>query len=71
MLKLDEELTAPDTEPWCGVQIINVQSADIVEWIRLEGGDPELFDTRVLPGAARHRHRHRISHDRHCNDRYR
>jgi hypothetical protein len=42
-----------DAEPWCGVQIINLQSGDIVEWIRLEGGVSELFDVRVLSGVRR------------------
>lgn len=52
-LKLDEELKRRDAEPWCGVQIVNLQSGDIVEWIRLEGGVTELFDVRVLPGVRR------------------
>jgi hypothetical protein len=52
-LKLDQELKARDAEPWCGVQIVSLNSGDIVEWIRLEGGVTELFDVRVLPGVRR------------------
>jgi hypothetical protein len=37
-LQLDDELKRRDAEPWCGVQVINLASGDIVEWIRLEGG---------------------------------
>jgi uncharacterized protein (TIGR03032 family) len=50
-LELDNELKRRDAEPWCGVQIVNLASGDIVEWIRLEGGVSELFDVAVLPGV--------------------
>lgn len=50
-LQLDEELKKRDAEPWCGVQIIDLKSGDIVEWIRLEGAVTELFDVQVLPGV--------------------
>ena len=52
-LRLDGELKSRDAEPWCGVQIVDLKSGDIVEWIRLEGGVTELFDVRVLPGVRR------------------
>jgi hypothetical protein len=35
------------------VQIVDIKTGDIVEWIRLEGGVTELFDVRVLPGVRR------------------
>jgi uncharacterized protein (TIGR03032 family) len=50
-LQLDAELKQRDAEPWCGVQIINLVSGDIVEWIKLEGGVSELFDVQVLAGV--------------------
>ena len=50
-LALDGELKKRDADPWCGVQIVNLASGDIVEWIRLEGGVSELFDIAVLPGV--------------------
>jgi uncharacterized protein (TIGR03032 family) len=50
-LALDEELKKRDADPWCGVQIVDLGSGDIVEWIRLEGGVSELFDVAVLPGV--------------------
>jgi uncharacterized protein (TIGR03032 family) len=50
-LALDDELKKRDADPWCGVQIVNLTSGDIVEWIKLEGGVSELFDVAVLPGV--------------------
>lgn len=50
-LQLDDELKKRDADPWCGVQIVNLASGDIVEWIKLEGGVSELFDVQVLPGV--------------------
>lgn len=52
-LALDGELKKRDAEPWCGVQIIDTRSGDIVQWIRLEGAVTELFDVAVLPGVRR------------------
>ena len=51
-LALEAELKRRDAEPWCGVQVINLGSGDIVEWIRLEGGVTELFDVAVIPASA-------------------
>jgi uncharacterized protein (TIGR03032 family) len=52
-LALDAELKKRDADPWCGVQVINLASGDIVEWIRLEGAVTELFDVAVIPGVRR------------------
>lgn len=50
-LALDDELKRRDADPWCGVQVVNLASGDIVEWIRLEGGVSELFDVVAIPGV--------------------
>lgn len=50
-LALDGELKKRDAEPWCGVQIIELSTGNIVEWIRLDGGVTELFDVQVIPGV--------------------
>ena len=50
-LALDDELKRRDAEPWCGVQIIELATGNIVEWIKLEGGVTELFDVQVIPGV--------------------
>ncbi|SEL87168.1 TIGR03032 family protein [Roseovarius azorensis] len=51
-LALDEALRIRDAEPWCGVQVIDLASGDVVQWIRLGGPIRELFDVAVLPGTA-------------------
>ncbi len=50
---IDDELKKRDADPWCGLQIIDLASGDIVQWIRLEGAVTELFDVAVLPGVRR------------------
>jgi uncharacterized protein (TIGR03032 family) len=50
-LALDGELKKRDADPWCGVQIIELSTGNIVEWIRLEGGVTELFDVQIIPGV--------------------
>lgn len=50
-LELDDELAKRDAEPWCGVQIIDTRTGDIVQWIRLTGEVRELFDVFSLPGV--------------------
>ncbi|HET6391026.1 TIGR03032 family protein [Hyphomicrobium sp.] len=50
-LALDDELKKRDADPWCGVQVVNLATGDIVEWIKLEGGVTELFDVAVIPGV--------------------
>lgn len=51
-LKLDGELKKRDADPWCGVQIVDLRSGDVVQWIRLEGHIRELFDVAVIPGVT-------------------
>lgn len=51
-LPLEEEIARRGGSPWCGVQIIDLSSGDVVEWIRLDGVIRELFDVVVLPGVA-------------------
>jgi len=51
-LELDEALRRRDGDPWCGVLVINLQSGDIVEHIRLDGAIAELFDVAAIPGAV-------------------
>lgn len=52
-LVLDEQLTAKDAEPHCGVMIVDLQTGGIVHWLRLEGIISELYDVQVLPGTQR------------------
>ena len=50
-LELDDALKQRDADPWCGVQIIDLRSGDIVEWIRLSGPVTELYDVQTIPGV--------------------
>jgi uncharacterized protein (TIGR03032 family) len=49
-LPLQDELDRRGDEPWCGVCVVDVESGDLVEWIRLDGAIKELFDVAVIPG---------------------
>ena len=49
-LPLDQALAARGAEPRCGLLVIDTQSGDTIEWLRIEGVVRELFDVTVLPG---------------------
>lgn len=50
-LQLDAELARRDVDPWCGVQMINLASGDVEQWIRFDGDISELFDVCFLPNV--------------------
>lgn len=50
-LELDRTLKKKRTDPWCGVQIVDLESGEVAEWIRLSGDADELFDVAVLPNV--------------------
>lgn len=50
-LALDEKLRKADTDPWCGIQIIDLSSGNCVDWFRIDGAVAELYDVEVLPGV--------------------
>ncbi|MBY0588234.1 TIGR03032 family protein, partial [bacterium] len=37
----------------CGLQVIDLETGDIVHWLRLEGIVTELYDVVVLPNVTR------------------
>ena len=51
-LALDDRLKAADSEPWCGVQVIDLDSGTCVDWFRIDGAVAEIYDVTVLPGVA-------------------
>ena len=51
-LGLDEKLKAADSEPWCGVQVIDLESKTCVEWFRIDGAVAEIYDVALLPGVS-------------------
>ena len=50
-LELEENVRKRGGVPWCGIQIVDLRTGSIVEWIRLEGFIKELFDVSVIAGA--------------------
>ena len=50
-LDLQKNLEDKDSEAWCGVQIIDLKSGTVVEWVRLDGPVTELFDVAFLDGV--------------------
>ncbi len=49
-LDLDQRLKDADSEPWCGVQIIDLNTGTCVDWFRIDGIIGELYDLEVIPG---------------------
>ena len=51
-LALDRKLQEADSEPWCGVQVIDIETGTCVEWFRIDGAIGEVYDVAVLPGVS-------------------
>lgn len=51
-LALDAKLQAADSEPWCGLQVIDLDKGSCVDWLRIDGATAELYDLEILNGAA-------------------
>ena len=49
-LGLDRALADKATDARCGLLIVDTETGDTVEWVRIEGVVRELFDVAVLPG---------------------
>jgi uncharacterized protein (TIGR03032 family) len=52
-LALDDALAARDTEPRCGLAIVDLASGEMTHWVRIEGLVRELYDVAMLPGVSR------------------
>lgn len=50
-LVLDERLANKGAEAFCGLQVIDLNTGDILHWLRIEGVITELYDVAVLPGV--------------------
>ena len=48
-LALDQKLADADSEPWCGVQVIDLKTGSCVHWFRIDGAVTELYDLAVVP----------------------
>ena len=51
-LALDQRLQDADSEPWCGIQIIDLASGTCVDWFRIDGAVGELYDVEVIPNGV-------------------
>lgn len=51
-LELDSKLAESDSEPWCGVQVIDLNTGSCVQWFRIDGEIGELYDVAVLPDVG-------------------
>ena len=49
-LPLDERLKQADSEPWCGVQVIDTTNGACVDWFRIDGDVGELYDVEIVNG---------------------
>jgi uncharacterized protein (TIGR03032 family) len=52
-LALDRKLAEADSEPWCGVQVIDLRSGTCAHWFRIDGPVAELYDLAIVPGVVR------------------
>jgi len=52
-LELDDRLEEKNAEARCALHVIDLESGDIVHWIRMEGIVRELYDVAVLEGVKR------------------
>ena len=52
-LDLDDNLTKRKVEPRCGVFVVDLNTGDLVQWVRLEGAVWEMYDVSVIPGVVR------------------
>lgn len=52
-LELDHNLKSSDAEARCGFQVIDLNSGDVVHWVRVEGVVSEMYDVVVLPDVVR------------------
>jgi uncharacterized protein (TIGR03032 family) len=50
-LPIDEQLGRRGGTPWCAVLIVELASGNIVQWLRFQGEQTELFDVVAMPGV--------------------
>ena len=48
-----DALASRAAEARCGLQVIDLRTADVVHWLRLEGRVSELYDVVPMPGVRR------------------
>jgi uncharacterized protein (TIGR03032 family) len=51
-LDLDAKLREADSEAWCGVQVIDLDTGACAEWFRIDGVVGEIYDVGLVPGVS-------------------
>ena len=51
-LALDQRLLAKDAVARCGLQMVDIDTGNAVEWLRFEHSIEELYDVAVMSGRA-------------------
>ncbi|WP_367647797.1 DUF4915 domain-containing protein [Ruegeria arenilitoris] len=51
-LPLSKSLERFDADARCGLQIIDTDSGDCTDWLRIEGAIEEIFEVSFLPGVV-------------------
>ncbi|QJU60055.1 TIGR03032 family protein [Sphingomonas sp. AP4-R1] len=49
-LPLDRRLAEADSDSWCGLQVIDLDTGTCVDWFRIDGDVIELYDVAVMAG---------------------
>lgn len=52
-LPLDDALASRKAEARCGIEVIDLETGDLLHHMRIDGQIEELFDVAVIPGAIR------------------
>jgi uncharacterized protein (TIGR03032 family) len=52
-LELEDRLIEKQSDPFCGVLVIDLNIGSIAHWLKLEGVVTELYDVQVLPNVKR------------------
>ena len=50
-LELDQKLQQADSEPWCGIHVINLEKKSCAEWFRIDGAIGEVYDVASVPNV--------------------
>ena len=50
-LALDQRLKEAGSTPWCGIQVIDLNTGTCVDWLRIDGAISELYDLELLQGV--------------------
>lgn len=50
-LALDQKLKEADSEAWCGIQVIDLETKKCANWFRIDGAIGEVYDVTTIPNV--------------------